>query len=353
MNNTIKREKLSSYNAILAILVVILHTENLGFYPSLSDGSAISVLTKGLEWLLSKNIASIAVPSFFMISGVLFYRDFTLDKYPKKLKSRLFSLIIPYFLWNIFRFVLFFSLGKLGVTEKLFGAPRILCTRENVIDAIFFYKYNLGFWFMYQLVLFTILAPVIRALSKNKWVGLFVILALFGLTYTDILGPILINNLNKRFILLDCFTYYFIGAYVGTHFFDFVNKENGYTKIFSIIGVILGQALNLLHIKTGLIIFNLFYLIISSISFWYLYDLLKVKPITKKLTTITFFIYALHGTILEFLQAIASAIFPETPAVALITYIAFPVIVLIILAGISIVLKKYVPKFFSIINGAR
>ena len=72
MSKAIDRKKLSSYSAILAILVVLIHTENLGLYPSLSDGSGFSSFVCGLEWLISKNIASIAVTSFFMISAVLF-----------------------------------------------------------------------------------------------------------------------------------------------------------------------------------------------------------------------------------------------------------------------------------------
>jgi len=353
MSKAIDRKKLSSYSAVLAILVVLIHTENIGLYPSLSDGSGFSSFVRGLEWLISKNIASIAVPSFFMISAVLFYRDFTISMYPKKLKSRLFSLIIPFLLWNLFRFLLFYCLGKLGITEKLFLAPRLLFTKENFIDGLFFYKYNLGFWFMYQLILFTLLAPLIRLLTKNKWVGLFAIIALITLNASDILGDFFIVTLKKRFILLDCFIYYFIGAYVGTHFFDYVNKSTKNTRIFSIVGIILGQALNYLFIKTGFILFNSAYLIISVISLWYFFDALNIKPIPAAISSITFFIYAGHGTVLEFLQAIANVLAGDTAIAAFLTYLTFPVITLGVLVGVSLVLKKYVPKFWSLINGAR
>lgn len=353
MNNTIDRKKLSNYNAILAILVVLIHTENIYAYTSLFDGSWFSIFVKGLEWLISKNIASIAVPSFFMISGILFYRDFTLDKYPKKLKARTLSLIIPFLLWNLFRFLLFYCLGKAGVTESLFNAPRLLFTKENFIDGIFFYKYNLGFWFMYQLILFTLLAPVIRILTKNKWVGIFAIIALVAINASDILGEVFIVTLKKRFILLDCTIYYIIGAFVGTHFFDFVNKRSKNTMILSVVGVVLGQVLNFLFIKTEFILFNTLSLTISVISFWYLYDFLHIKSLPACLTSITFFIYAGHGTILEFLQAIALALFPDSTLVALLTYAIFPVITLVILVGVSVILKKITPHFWSLINGAR
>lgn len=353
MANTIDRKKLSSYSAILAILVVLIHTENLGLYPSLSDGSAFSSFVNKFEWLISKNIASVAVPSFFMISGILFYRDFNISLYPKKLKSRFFSLILPFLLWNLFRFLLFYGLGKVGITEKLFLAPRLLFTRENFLEGLFFYKYNLGFWFMYQLILFTLLAPVIRLITKNKWIGLVVIFALITLNASDILGEFLTVTLKKRFILLDCFIYYTIGAYIGTHFFDFVNKSNKFTKISSVIGIILGQVFGFLFTKTEFILFNNLSLITLVISFWYFYDLLHIKPLPAAVSSITFFIYAGHGTVLEFLQAIAGKLFGDSAIFAFLTYLTFPVITLGVLVGVSLVLKKFLPRFWSLINGAR
>lgn len=353
MQNTINRKKLSSYSAILAILVILIHTDNTSIYTSLSDGSFLSAFVNGFEWLISKNLASIAVPSFFMVSGVLFYRDFTISKYPKKLKSRFFSLIIPFLLWNLFRFFLFYCLGKTGITEELFRAPRLLFTKENFIGGLFFYKYNLGFWFMYQLILFVLLAPIIRLLTKNKWVGLIAIISLIGINASDILGNLLTVTLNKRFLLLDCTIYYIIGAYIGTHFFEFVNKNSKNTKILSVFGVLLGQVFNFLFIKYSCILFNTLFIIISVFSFWYLYDLLNIKPLPDCISSITFFIYAGHGTVLEFLQAIACRLFSDTSLLALITYILFPVLTLFILVGLSLILKRFLPRLWSLINGAR
>ena len=353
MNNTIDRKKLSNYNAILAILVVLLHTDNTALFASLSNNSLLSRFVMGFEWLISKNIASFAVPSFFMISGILFYRDFTMDKYPKKLKSRVFTLIIPYLLWNLFRFLLLYTLGKFGIIERYIGTPRVLFTIENFTEGLLFYKYNLGFWFMYQLILFTILAPVIRLLTKNKWVGLSVIVLLIALYSSDILGNFFLVTLNRRFILLDCLTYYMIGAYIGTHFFDIVNKKSKNTTVLSIAGIILGQIFNYVFMKTPYLVFYILSLIVSAFSLWYLYDSFKIKSFSAKITTITFFIYAGHGTILEFLQIAGGYIFPDSPVTALLTYITFPVITLGVLVGLSLILKKISPKCWGIINGGR
>ena len=53
-------------------------------------------------WWHSVNI--VAVPVFFIISGYFFFyqvSEFTCDSYRKKLKKRMRSLLLPYFLWNL------------------------------------------------------------------------------------------------------------------------------------------------------------------------------------------------------------------------------------------------------------
>ena len=352
MEKTVDRTKLSNYNLILALLVVLIHTENIQSFPSLWNSSPLSASVRWFEWVFSINLAEIAVPSFFMISGVLFYRDFTMKKFPKKLKARFFSLILPFILWNFLRYAFFYILGKLGITDWLFSSPRVVFTWKNFFEAIFFYKFNQGFWFMYQLILFTLLAPVIHAIVKNKWVGAVVIAGLIALYCTDLAGPLLTDTLNKRFILLDSFIYYITGAYASTHFFDIINKNTKTTRILSIIGVIVGQLLYIAFYQRQFIVLYFMFLWISSISFWYLFDWFRIRPLPKCLSGITFFIYATHGTVLEFL-IFASAQIGDTPWVALISYIITPVVTVSLIIGISIFLKKYTAPLWKILCGAR
>jgi len=352
MQKTIDNTKLSNYNLILAFLVVLIHTENIAEFDSLANGSSYSHFVMLFQWLFSKNIALAAVPSFFMISGILFYRDFTIDKYPQKLKSRFFSLIIPFLAWNFLRFAFFYLLGKLRITDSLLHVPRTVFTWENFFEGVFFYKYNQGFWFMYQLVLFTLLAPIIRLLVKNKWVGLTVITGLIVLYSTDLVGPFLVTTLDRKFILLDSFIYYIIGAYVSTHFFDVVNKKTRTTKCLAIVGVVIAQLIFMLFSGDQKLIYYIMFLLISSVSFWYLFDWFKVKPPAKCLTGITFFIYAAHGTILEFLH-FAATLIGDTATIALLSYILMPIITMAIIICVSLLMKKYTAPLWKILCGAR
>ena len=92
---------------------------------------------------------------------------------------------------------------------------------------------------------------------------------------------------------------------------------------------------------------------VSSVSFWYAYDALVKRKITTKISTITFFIYSAHGTVLELLQAMFGALVPKNSAFALFEYLLLPALTLTILVLVSLFLKKYMNGIWRIINGSR
>lgn len=82
----------------LAVLIVLLHTgvtcgnEDVAYY---------------LCNYISAPIVVCAVPTFFFISGYLFFmgRDFSRHQYTRKIKSKVKGLLMPYVLWNIIAYV--------------------------------------------------------------------------------------------------------------------------------------------------------------------------------------------------------------------------------------------------------
>lgn len=352
-NRVVNKEKLLSYSAVLSILVILIHTENLGNYPVSPDRSAFEGLVFYFERLISGDIAKIGVPSFFMFSGILFYRDFNFKKYPQKMKNRFFSLMIPYLLWNLFRFALFYILGKFHIIEDVLHINRVVFTPENFLEGVFFYKYNLGYWFMYQLILYTLLCPMIYILLKNKLTAILSLCALFLLFCTDALGDVAVSVFHKKFIQIDGLFYYMLGGFVGMHYFDVVNNTEKRIKRFAAFGAMAGQGFFVLFQITHALVFHILFCTVSAISFWYLFDSIVTKPLPKKITTITFFIYSAHGTILEFFQAANQLIFPNSPLTALCEYILLPITALTILIVLSIILKRYTGRIWKLVNGSR
>ena len=95
----------------LAIMVIFIHMNpdviNLVDADfSLISGHGIYNVT-GI--LLSHVLTHIAVPTFYLISGYLFFINFqkwSWEGYKKKLNSRIKTLLVPYLLWNAVPFLL-------------------------------------------------------------------------------------------------------------------------------------------------------------------------------------------------------------------------------------------------------
>lgn len=96
----------------LAVAVVFIHS--LGTLP-LDDVSVMQAdplsgmsLYNWLRIFGSHVVTHIAVPTFFVISGFLFFRNmqrWDVRAYRKKLKSRFRSLLVPYLCWNALAFL--------------------------------------------------------------------------------------------------------------------------------------------------------------------------------------------------------------------------------------------------------
>ena len=142
---------LPTYTFLLSILVIFVHSTH--FTPA--DLEAVprtaffstSFLEK-IEFLFSSFLGETAVPGFFFLSGLLFFHKlYSASVWFRKLRSRLFSYLLPYLLWNS---------GMMGL-YLVFG--RVPFRPESIFEGIFLYRYNPVFWYFYQLILLTYAFP--------------------------------------------------------------------------------------------------------------------------------------------------------------------------------------------------
>ena len=109
------RKTVNWYKFIVCILVVWIHSVNTQWFPE-----EVPYVAE-LENFVMNWIAAAAVPGFFLMSGYLFYRNFTMESLMKKWKSRFFSIVIPFVLWNAVYYIvsIYFSCtGCMVVFEK-------------------------------------------------------------------------------------------------------------------------------------------------------------------------------------------------------------------------------------------
>ena len=142
---------LPTYTFLLSILVIFVHSTH--FAPA--DLEAVprtaffstSFLEK-MEFFFSSFLGEAAVPGFFFLSGLLFFHKlYSSAVWFRKLRSRLFSYLLPYLLWNS------------GMTGLYLVFGRAPFRPESIFEGIFLYRYNPVFWYFYQLILLTYAFP--------------------------------------------------------------------------------------------------------------------------------------------------------------------------------------------------
>lgn len=194
----------------LAFMVVALH---LGL-PSQQESYPIGAfmhttedLVHMLEILFSRYIVHWAVPTFFVISGYLFFQniaEFKRSVYIKKIKSRTKTILVPYLLWNILYVIFLLFMKFLGViahgnnTQGIIsflhehcGIDKILWNHQQLIQTNMLGSYvasyfpiNAPLWFLRDLYICMLLAPIINIVCKKlgMW-GMVVLFALYNLQW--------------------------------------------------------------------------------------------------------------------------------------------------------------------------
>lgn len=163
----------------LAVLVVFIHTS----FPSDKNDLAFYIGT-----FLSQELASIAVPAFFLISGYLFFAKsdrFGWREYSESMRKKSISLAVPYFLWIA---IVFYGYGALtGFTNNPSPSDfyRIFWANGDgfMATSIFGYRFSIlsspgamgVLWFIRDLMVVMLLTPVFWWIAKRLGIWAIVI----------------------------------------------------------------------------------------------------------------------------------------------------------------------------------
>ena len=169
------------------------------------------------------------VPILFIISGYFFFRtlngckpdnEFFIGKY----KKRVSSLLIPYIIWNAIAIAMLYV--KYEIIEK---TP---LTFIDYMSGFWDFTQRVGYdpangplWYVHDLMVITLMSPLIYMLTKNKKAAHWYLFILSVLYATNICLP-LVGFSN------DAFLFFSIGAYIAIH-------NVNITKISGKIGVIM------------------------------------------------------------------------------------------------------------------
>lgn len=230
MMNKVLSNKIYYTTFILAIFVIILHASYIDYLNPDLAGYDFSYIIQRLFLV----IGDAAVPTFFVISGYLLFTKFTLKGYPKMLLSKVFSLVIPYFVWSVaaFLFMRIFSPLMKGETIEI-------TFKSVVIDILLANEYP-HLWFVRPLLVYFICSPLLYFIFKflKKW-SIFIPVALFfvHMFFRPYYGGILL------FIPL-----FFIGSYLAYFNIPIMNKYH--PRLISLIAIVVFISLSVVFTLT-------------------------------------------------------------------------------------------------------
>lgn len=306
-------------------------------------------------FLISEVLARIAVPLFFFISGFLFFKgEFTVDSYFLKLKRRGRTILLPYIIWNLLVIAMFLFLQTFmsGLTS---GKNSGIADLPVKLWLSLFWDYHdsgmpvcYQMWFLRDLMVVMVLSPVIYW-CMNRFKQYFIIL----------LGFLWLMNswVNIPGMSISAFFFFTAGAWFRINKINFVDTMMPFMKSAAVVYVLL-CAMNLyfrqyewvcyIH-RIGILVGIIVAITVSA----YCITTRKYKP-NEFLSESSFFIYAYHATILGLLsKLVVKTVVPTSDTEMLAIYFISPAVTIFIGLGIYSCLKRFSPKFTSLITGGR
>lgn len=151
-----KRKEFFNYlpyiNFILSIMIVMHHSFNINV--------DYNTEIKGIDWALERffyNISECAVPIFFFISAILFYRNYegTKKDYFYKVKKRIGSILIPYVIFNTIGYLKHVLFSHDSFT--IIGLLKSIAISDTM-----------PLWFLRELFILVLLTPIIFRIRRRK-----------------------------------------------------------------------------------------------------------------------------------------------------------------------------------------
>lgn len=341
---------------ILALFVIMIHSTAIEQYVLQLQIDEGKIAAGFVDNLLSETLVRVAVPMFFMLAGATLFRNYENKLYLSKVRSRVKSLIVPYLIWNTLVMLFYLLCSYTPIYTLFLGRERFLLTLPNVIEAVFFYKCNFVFWFVYNLIIYVVLSPVFDLMISKKWMAyMFAIIVLLLPYYaTPVFSAVRMNAGSVIF--------YYVGCYIGKYrFSSFAQRA---TKKECVIGVMLCllciilQMLNIYTIISMPIVTSQIMLIVFCLAFWKAVDIITYHGdinsfVYKYIMPASFFYYALHHDIQSTIVKIIYLVGPKKIWMAYPNLIISYSVTVIIVIGVAVIMQKKCPKIYSILSGNR
>ena len=294
------------------------------------------------------------VPGFFFISGYLFFRS--RKSYTQKIKTRIHTLVIPYFLWNVLLLILYIIAYYIGYPQDIngrnLGDYQVVDYLRLFWDRGFYDNGNFvpllcPLWYIRNLFIICVLSPLLYYIIRYTREAFLVVVAVWW-----------IMTHHNAFIL-QTVLFYSLGAYFSI--FDF-------------------NPMKIVHNHRGLFCFFFFLLAIGDIAihsggFWtpvnlqtHRLSLIFNIPIlliiadschqkgwkNKTLPNAAFIVFCAHYPIVVLLRKYCISRFADASDIThIFLYFACVIIATLLSITLYFLLDRFFPKTKKILSGNR
>lgn len=299
-------------------------------------------------------VCACAVPLYFVISGCLFFNGIDENfahSYTRKLKSRVYTLLVPYLIWNIVTIAYLWA-GEILMPWMASGAntPVSSYGAQQWIRAFWDLRGGMPvcypFWFIRDLMIMNLLSPVFYIVIRKTGILLPAALGIFYICgfRTGITG------LSEMALF-----FYSLGAWYSLGGGSISADCKRLPPVPACLYCIILGTLTYMYI-CGKGDDTIPYRAISFVGMCLAAGLLskKKKSPNALLQGSSFFIYATHAIVLAIVARVLCAVIPVTTAAsACIVYLMCPVFTVALCIGLYALAKKLLPRATAIATGSR
>lgn len=338
------RKKVIWFTFLFSLLVVWVHSYNAELFLGWSEDAADVYWA---EHLIGDFLGQIAVPGFFMISGYLFYRGFRWEMLKGKWNRRIRSILVPFILWNFLYYIGYVTGSRLPWVTDVVGKGRIPFTLGTAIDAVINYTYNYVFWYLYQLIALTLLAPVLYLLLKRWQTRIGLMAVLWWMAWKDIQLPA---------VNVDALIYYGTAASLAM----VKNKriwspEESWSPCRAFVGaafVLLSGWAYFWGLSRAIIPGFVLCRLLAVAGLWLILPEEKL-PKPRDFMNYSFFLYATHFALVRLINKTAARLWNPVKWEPFVLFLVMPVLVLAISYLVGKWLRRYLPSCWKLLNGFR
>ncbi|MCL2789884.1 MAG: acyltransferase [Desulfobulbus sp.] len=349
------RLKLLRFPPIIGVIYIHAYNTAIGYAGGILGTADVNALTHWVRVFLSEGIARIAVPLFFLMSGYLFFASFHWSQrtYWRKIASRLRSLFIPFIFWNLVGLAFLALVQAIPAFRPYFtGAGKLIAGYSlseycAVLFGVGGYPVAYHFWFVRDLMLLVLLAPVLAIIVRLVPIPFF--LAMYGCWVTEtwpLYAPGAVGVL-----------FFSAGAFCGIHRRDiFAADRFGVIIVLLYLPLLAADVIwydawfNVYIHRTGLIAGVLVTLYLTKFAV----RSQKTCAALLALGNASFFVYAAHEPLLGVLRLLAFKYIPlDGPYTMLALYLGIPILVMAVLVYCHRLLSVACPRTLRVITGGR